>query len=93
LRPAHQLVEVASQFDCKIDLIKDDLRIDAKSVLSILTLGAGPGSEVSFEGDGPDAQQAVDALIDLMEAGFDLTPPDGNDETGDQTRENGVQNA
>ncbi len=81
LRPAHRFAEIASKFDSKIDVVKDDLRIDGKSVLSILTLGAGPGSEVSLEGDGPDAQQAVDALAELVESGF------GIEESSEQVNE------
>lgn len=70
LRPAKLFVEMASQFHSRIELIKDDMRIDGKSILSILTLGAAQGTQVSLEGTGPDSQAAVDALVALIESGF-----------------------
>ena len=70
LRPAKLFVELASTFDCKLEVVKNDTRIDGKSILSILTLGATQGTEVCLEGSGDDSQQAVDALVDLVESGF-----------------------
>jgi phosphocarrier protein len=70
LRPAKLFVELASRFESRIELIKDDLRIDGKSILSILTLGAGQGTQVALHGTGPDARAAVDALAELIELGF-----------------------
>ncbi len=70
LRPAKLFVEMASTFRSRIELIKDDMRIDGKSILSILTLGAAQGTQVSLEGTGPDSQAAVEALVALIESGF-----------------------
>ena len=70
MRPAYLLAEMAAKFDSKIELIKDDLRIDGKSVLSIMTLGAAQGSEVSVEATGPDASDAVETLQSLITSGF-----------------------
>ncbi len=70
LRPAKLFVEMASTFRSRIELIKDDMRIDGKSILSILTLGAAQGTQVSLEGTGPDSQAAVEALAALIESGF-----------------------
>ena len=70
LRPAKLFVEVASKFHSRIEVIKDDLRIDGKSILSILTLGAAQGSQICLAADGPDSQAAVDALARLVESGF-----------------------
>lgn len=74
LRPAKLLVDLASQFQCRIELVKDDMRIDGKSILSILTLGAAQGTQLSLEGVGPDSQAAVDALAELIESGFPEEP-------------------
>jgi len=82
MRPAHVFAETASRFDSQIEVVKDDLRIDGKSVLSILTLGAGPGTSISLEATGPDAEEAVNTLIDLVNAGF---PENG---VGPQSSEN-----
>ena len=70
MRPAYMFAETASQFASKIEVAKDSTRIDGKSVLSILTLGAAQGSEVSIEATGEDAQAAVDALSSLILSGF-----------------------
>jgi phosphotransferase system HPr (HPr) family protein len=70
MRPAYLFAETASQFDSKIEVAKDSIRIDGKSVLSILTLGAAQGTEVSIEATGEDAQSAVDALAELVLSGF-----------------------
>jgi len=72
LRPAAMFAELACQFDSRIEVVKDDVRIDGKSVLSILTLGAGPGCTISLEATGHDARDAVNRLAELIEAGFNF---------------------
>lgn len=69
-RPANMLARQASQFESRIDLIKGSERVDGKSILSILTLGAEQGSELSIEAYGPDAQAAIAAIARLIEGGF-----------------------
>ncbi len=71
LRPAKLFVELASKFGSTIEVIKDDVRIDGKSILSILTLAAPQGALLSLVAQGADAQAAVDALATLIESGFD----------------------
>jgi len=75
MRPAYLFAETAARFDSRIDVEKDDVRIDGKSVLSILTLGAAQGSEVSIKATGDDAQNAVDTLAELIMSGF-VVPED-----------------
>ena len=70
MRPAYLFAETAAKFDSKIELIKDDIRIDGKSVLSILTLGATQGTSVSVEATGADADDAIDILEGLLASGF-----------------------
>ena len=70
MRPAYMFVETATKFGSSVEVVKDETRIDGKSVLSILTLGAAQGSEVQIEATGDDAQAAVDALVQLVESGF-----------------------
>ena len=74
MRPAYLFAETAAKFSSDVKVIKDNLRIDGKSVLSILTLGATQGSKVTVEADGPDADQAVEILSNLLISGF---PVDG----------------
>lgn len=82
MRPAYLFAETAAKFDSKIEVIKDGIRIDGKSVLSILTLGAAQGSEVLVEATGPDAQDAVVALGDLLMSGFPAAAETGDSNVG-----------
>ena len=70
MRPAYLFAETAAQFDSKIELVKDDIRIDGKSVLSILTLGATQGTQVQLEATGEDAENAISTLEGLLNSGF-----------------------
>jgi len=56
MRPAYLLAETAAQFQSEIELVKDDIRVDGKSVLGILTLGATQGTKVLVEAAGDDAK-------------------------------------
>ena len=70
-RPAALLVEVASQFSCEVYIVKDGSRINAKSIMGILTLGAAYNTTMSIETDGDDEQSALDALVNLFESRFE----------------------
>ncbi|MDB4766726.1 HPr family phosphocarrier protein [bacterium] len=70
MRPAYLLAETAAQFQSEIELVKDDIRVDGKSVLGILTLGAAQGTEVIVEATGEDAGDAIAKLEKLLESGF-----------------------
>lgn len=70
MRPAYLFAEAAAKFSSQIELVKDDLRIDGKSVLSILTLGATQGTQMALEATGPDAVDAVKVLAELVASGF-----------------------
>jgi len=78
MRPAYQFVSTASRFESKIEVVKDDIRIDGKSVLDILTLGATQGTQVSLEATGVDAQLAIVALEELVVSGFPATVDSGD---------------
>jgi phosphocarrier protein HPr len=67
MRPAEQLVHLASQYQAEITLIKDDLQINGKSIMGILMLAAEHGSALTIKTDGTDEQEALQALVDLFE--------------------------
>jgi phosphocarrier protein HPr len=69
-RPADLLVKAASRFQSKVEIIKGNERVDAKSILAIFTLAALPGTELVVEAVGPDAEDALQAMCDLFERGF-----------------------
>ena len=70
-RASAKFVKLASGFDSEIQVTRDGVTVDARSILGLLMLGAGKGSEVGVVAEGPDAQQAIDALIDLVARRFD----------------------
>lgn len=74
-RPASQFPNAAKAFDSRISirnlsLKEQDNIANAKSIISVLTLALVQGSEVELTAEGPDEQQAVDSLIELIDGGF-----------------------
>lgn len=69
-RPAQLLARLALDFESKIELLCNGQRVDAKSILHMLTLGAVQGTEVVIEAEGPDAEAALEALVRLVESDF-----------------------
>ncbi len=67
-RPAALFVKKAAEFDANIKVLKDNKEADAKSIISIMALGAMKGSSITLSADGPDAEKSIDALIELMES-------------------------
>ena len=65
-RPAAVLVQEASKFKSDIYLNKDGNRVNAKSIIDVMSLGAEEGSKIEIEIDGEDAKEAMDHLIDLI---------------------------
>jgi phosphocarrier protein len=61
-RPARLLVQTAGGFKSEIFFHKDRDRVNAKSILGVLTLAAARGSRITIEAEGEDAWQALDAL-------------------------------
>jgi phosphocarrier protein HPr len=71
-RPADMLARLARQFQSRIELVRDGRRVEASSIMDLLTLGAAQGTELILEAEGLDAQEAVDALTRLVESGFPM---------------------
>ena len=65
-RPAAQIVKKAKQFSSKIVVAKGEREANAKSVLKLGTLGARKGDKVIIRAEGDDAEEAVNALVDLV---------------------------
>lgn len=70
VRPAGMMVKVANRFKSKIILEKDEDRVDAKSIMGVMMLGASKGSIIRVHAEGEDAEEAVRALEELFENGF-----------------------
>ena len=69
-RPATKLAKTASQFDAEMTISKDGQEVNAKSVISILILAASCGSEVTIAASGPEAPEALEAVTELFNVGF-----------------------
>jgi len=69
-RPAMQIVELSNQFSSKIELSNGALTMDAKSIMSVMRLGAAKGTVLKFVADGGDAAEALEALVALVQDGF-----------------------
>ena len=69
-RPATYFIQKANEFKCGIWVEKDERRVNAKSLLGILSLGIIGGTQIKIIADGADEQAAVNALVELVESGF-----------------------
>ncbi len=69
-RPAAAIVQVAAQYESVVEITKDGVTVNAKSILGVLMLAAEVGSLLYVSAQGNDAEQAVDAIVDLVAGGF-----------------------
>ena len=69
-RASAKVVEATARFKSHITVKFGDSKVDADSILDLMMLAAGVGAEIEFEADGPDAEEAVNAMIALVEAKF-----------------------
>ena len=70
-RPAAQFVRLAETFTCTIRIEKDDLVVNGKSIMGVLMLAAEFGSRIKICAEGPDAEEALGALADLLGQGLE----------------------
>lgn len=69
-RVAAQIAHIAQQYESNIWIIKGNRRVDAKSILDLLTLACGYGSRIVVSAEGSDAKAAVEALGGLFKRRF-----------------------
>ncbi|MDX5406105.1 MAG: HPr family phosphocarrier protein [Chromatiaceae bacterium] len=70
-RAATKLAQLCQQFQAKIELVQDDKTADASSVLALLMLASSKGKTLEVCTQGDDAEQALIAVVDLINNGFD----------------------
>jgi phosphocarrier protein len=79
MRPVAAFAQCAGQYESTINVQKDDLRVNGKSILELLLLAAEQGTELVLEADGADAPAALEALAELIELSKDDDePPDSS---------------
>ena len=69
-RPAAMLVQAANRYRCDVQIEKDGLQVNAKSIMGVLTLAAGRGSAIVVTCEGDDAPAAMEALAGVIQSGF-----------------------
>ncbi len=70
-RAAAKLVHTSARFNSEVKIRKGDEEVDGKSILGILLLAAGKGSAICVTAEGPDEQEALEAIEKLIQARFD----------------------
>jgi phosphocarrier protein HPr len=69
-RASAKIVEASSRFKSQITVRYGDQTVDAESILDLMMLAAGMGKEIEIEAVGPDAEEAITAMVALVEAKF-----------------------
>lgn len=69
-RAAAQLVQLASSFSSHIEIEKNGRRVNGKSIMGVMMLAAGKGSEITLYADGTDEQESMDRLEELINNRF-----------------------
>lgn len=69
-RPATFFIQKANEFKSLVTIAKDERKVNAKSLLGVLSLGITKGTNIIITADGPDEQQALDELEELILSNF-----------------------
>ena len=69
-RASAKFVKTASAFDAEVRVSKDGQTVDARSIMGLMMLSAGPGTTITVSAIGPDADAVVNAITELVESKF-----------------------
>ena len=70
IRPAAQFTKIASKYKADVFLVRDGMRVNAKSIMGVMMLAAGQGSKLMLECMGEDEQEVCNELVTLIENKF-----------------------
>ena len=70
-RASAKFVKLAGEFDAEVTVTRDGQTVDARSIMGLMMLGAGPGSMLELKAEGEQADAALDALAELIRSKFD----------------------
>jgi len=76
-RPAALFVQVASKFNSRIWVEVDSKKVNAKSIMGIISLGIGQDDEITVRAEGNDQEEAIEALTELIDSNFSCIPNTG----------------
>jgi len=80
-RASARFVRTAECYDAEISVTRDDVTVGGTSIMGLMMLAASPGSTIRVQARGPEAREALDAIIELVNAGF------GEDNDGAETED------
>jgi len=69
-RASAKFVKCAEEFDATVRVTRDRQTVGGTSIMSLMALAAGQGTELLLEAEGPEAPRAIEALVALVESGF-----------------------
>ena len=72
-RASARFVKCAERFQAEVRVIKDGQAVGGTSIMGLMTLAAAPGCTIELEAEGPEAKEALDALVELIAEGFGET--------------------
>ena len=72
-RPAANLAKMATRFTCELHIEKDGELVNAKSIMGVMMLAAGPGTKLTVHASGEDAREAIAELEALAQRKFDVS--------------------
>ncbi|WP_430426297.1 HPr family phosphocarrier protein [Phenylobacterium sp.] len=70
-RASAKFVKLAATFDAEVRVSKDGQTVDARSIMGLMMLAASPGCSIAIEAEGDQAEEAVQALVELVQARFE----------------------
>jgi phosphocarrier protein len=70
-RASAKFVKLAESYDADVTVTRDGQTVGGTSIMGLMMLAAGPGSTLHITAEGPEAPEALDALVTLVETGFD----------------------
>ncbi len=70
-RAAARFVNLAERYCAAVDVVRNGESVSARSIMGLMMLGAGRGSQIELRAEGWDAKEALEALAGLIETGFD----------------------
>ena len=65
-RASAKLTQLAAKYQCDVSMIRNGRRVNAKSIMGVMMLAAGKGAKVTLETDGPDEDEAMNAITALI---------------------------
>ncbi|HZQ61004.1 MAG TPA: HPr family phosphocarrier protein [Casimicrobiaceae bacterium] len=65
-RASAKLTQLAAKYQCDVFMSRNTRKVNAKSIMGVMMLAAGRGSKIVLETEGPDEEQAMDALVALI---------------------------